>query len=729
MCKHPCSIVLLALIAVAVIPCAYGHTVIPGNLEILAQEDSTYQVVWTPPTIPGRTSRNEEYWALNPIITGSEVISEVSESSGSRSKQFVRTWEMRVEGKLSNQFIHIVGLEDTDQVSVLGQITLPSGRSVVIEFTPDTPGVLVPDPQPIHQLVIDSSVAGVARTTGRIELWIVLIALGMIVDRKWRLFPFLLLMLFAQVGGQVLTYRSLSYIPMNAPTLTAAVAATSLALMLASGWRATPIIAKTAILCAPLLGLIYGMSDPDIGPHSDLIAYEWNVALISFSVGSLIAMFVMQVAAIQLGAVFTSFPYPRVREHANLIIGYGCGIAATCLILIVTRDIYLMPYESSAYAPTLIVLSIALGMWLGHTTSEQGPLVVPVFIVFLALGGWIGLTYLPLPQGTSIVIAAVILVGMRAALGRTKIRHLDKIAIPAVIVFHGWYTAGQIVDQLSYPQPIAIGTATIALYLFCLSYFLTNTGDHERTLDWLSIAGRVVVVVALAWLAVEYTTVFETQYASEWSLGFIRLPLLSAALLLGAVFMWPRRSKALEQVGVEWKRPVAHWALLMCAILLFPFGSLQIQNPWFEPDAPKAGAAKRVLTHVLSNTYEAFNIKDEQALYDRISENVSGNLVAEMYLKSRQHVMSGTLKGATITIKDVSVLNVDDSVQGTQPGSGFTYDCKWQVVARVQHMAHVHHRRNVYNGELTISFEDNAWKLVDVQLKSEERVVVPWKET
>jgi hypothetical protein len=389
----------------------------------------------------------------------------------------------------------------------------------------------------------------------------------------------------------------------------------------------------------------------------------------------------------------------------------------------------LLPFEVSAIAPTLLALCAALGVWLGHAATKRH-IVLPSLFVLIALGLWVGLAAPELPFGRSIVVGALLIAGMRLALNRPDLNRWDRFLIPVLIVLQAWFAADMIVDQLSFPAPIAVGTSTLAAFMFCLAYWLTGAQKGEDTApSWLSAVGVVVVLAALGWRFMEYTALYEEQYASEWSLGIIRLPLLAVVLLLGALFTWPRRRKVLEQVGVEWKQPVTHWVLLIAAVLLFPFGAITFHNPWFEPDAPKANAAKRVLAHVLSNAYHAFNIKDEQALYDRIAETVSGDLVAEMYLKSRQHLMSGTLKGATITIKDVSVLAVGDVVQGVSSENGFTYECKWQVVARVQHMAHVHHRRNVYNGALTIGFEEDAWKLIGVELKSEERVVVPWQDT
>jgi len=62
-------------------------------------------------------------------------------------------------------------------------------------------------------------------------------------------------------------------------------------------------------------------------------------------------------------------------------------------------------------------------------------------------------------------------------------------------------------------------------------------------------------------------------------------------------------------------------------------------------------------------------------------------------------------------------------------GEGYSYDCRWAVVARVQHLQHVHHRQQIYSGVLTLRAEEGRWKVAGVELHSEDRVVLPWEPT
>jgi len=108
-----------------------------------------------------------------------------------------------------------------------------------------------------------------------------------------------------------------------------------------------------------------------------------------------------------------------------------------------------------------------------------------------------------------------------------------------------------------------------------------------------------------------------------------------------------------------------------------------------------------------------------------LSQNVSGDLVADIYLDSRRRLKAGTRKGAEVTVKDVSVVAVGNGVEGIDPKEGFSYGCKWIVTARVKHWQHIHHRQNIYSGILTIRIDDERWKIVRLELESAERVILP----
>lgn len=174
--------------------------------------------------------------------------------------------------------------------------------------------------------------------------------------------------------------------------------------------------------------------------------------------------------------------------------------------------------------------------------------------------------------------------------------------------------------------------------------------------------------------------------------------------------------------------PPVHWAFLMTALFTVPLANYRVQSPFHSPRAPTAQEARPIMARLLTDTYLAFNLSDEDMAFDRLAENLADELVADVYLDSRRRLTTGTRKGAEVTVKDVSVLSVDPAVsEGT--GSLFTYPCRWVVTARVKHWQHIHDRRNVYVGRLTLHVEENRWRIARLRLESEEREVVSWQRS
>jgi hypothetical protein len=170
-----------------------------------------------------------------------------------------------------------------------------------------------------------------------------------------------------------------------------------------------------------------------------------------------------------------------------------------------------------------------------------------------------------------------------------------------------------------------------------------------------------------------------------------------------------------------------HWVLIAAAFFFVPIGTLSVRNPLFTPRAPTRIEAHRIMTALLSDTYRAFNLKDEDQAFDRLTANIADDLVADIYLDSRRRLTAGTREGAAVIVKNVSVVSVAEPLRRSAPADVFTYPCRWIVTARVKHWAHVHNRQNVYLGDITLRVENNRWKIAKLALKSEERVVLSWQ--
>ena len=124
------------------------------------------------------------------------------------------------------------------------------------------------------------------------------------------------------------------------------------------------------------------------------------------------------------------------------------------------------------------------------------------------------------------------------------------------------------------------------------------------------------------------------------------------------------------------------------AFVLLPYGVARASLPFMSPDAPSPQQARRIMEPMLSEIYHALNLEDESQTYDKLAEQVSDDLVTDLYLDSRRRLVAGTREGASVVVKRVEVLAVgySRSPEGQSPA----YPCRWTVTAKVTHWQHIH---------------------------------------
>jgi len=224
---------------------------------------------------------------------------------------------------------------------------------------------------------------------------------------------------------------------------------------------------------------------------------------------------------------------------------------------------------------------------------------------------------------------------------------------------------------------------------------------------WLAWLQRISKAVAYRWFS---------PFAADWAMARLRVPLLSLVPL--ALFVW-----ALAGIKRAHLRFTVAGFLLIMAFVLLPYGVARASVPFLSPDAPSPQQARRIMEPMLSEIYHALNLEDESQTYDKLAEQVSGDLVTDLYLDSRRRLVAGTREGASVIVRQVEVQDVGKPrISETQSPA---YPCRWTVTAKVTHWQHIHERRNVYEGDLRLVVEDDHWKLAALNLRSEEREVVP----
>jgi hypothetical protein len=207
-----------------------------------------------------------------------------------------------------------------------------------------------------------------------------------------------------------------------------------------------------------------------------------------------------------------------------------------------------------------------------------------------------------------------------------------------------------------------------------------------------------------------------SPFAADWAMAKLRIPLLSLVSL--ALLVW-------GVIGIKRKRIrfATAGCLLLMALALLPYGVARASVPFLSPAVPSAKQARLIIEPMLSEIYHALNLDDESQTYDRLAEQATGNLVTDLYLDSRRRLVAGTREGALVVVKQLALQDVG-APRATEGGNP-AYSCRWTVTAKVTHWQHIHQRRNVYEGELRLSVENDRWKLAGLNLRSEEREVVP----
>ena len=151
---------------------------------------------------------------------------------------------------------------------------------------------------------------------------------------------------------------------------------------------------------------------------------------------------------------------------------------------------------------------------------------------------------------------------------------------------------------------------------------------------------------------------------------------------------------------------------------------------WDNPGAPplpevtaiSTGEKSRqaVAESLLRNIYRAFDYRLESDIYDALARSVSGDLLADLYLKIRQGLTIQEQGGAVARVREVKVVKTEPAEGGGK--SGFTERVTWQVEGTVEHWGHIHTRVNEYAADLEIQPDGGAWKITALKVGRQSQV-------
>jgi len=688
----------------------------PSTLTLKETSPSRFTVELTLPIIQGRVLK------ARPVLPDICVIEGDAEVQGDGLK-VVRTWAMSCDpDDLVGTAIGVHGLLGTSQ-DVQLTIEMLDGRNYVGQLRPTQAYYLVPPSPTMRSMAVDVGGVAARQALRRPELVILLLLCVFFGVRLPGLFTSAGAFSVASALGQWLKAGNWIAVSSFLPVMLVAAMGLAIALSIIRG-RASPPRAgwATASALMALIGVLYGAGGLPV--KMVLSGSEQRLVFLFSALGTMAALAILILCAGQLHALVAG-SRETVRRRLRFWIAYLGGVAACAVVLYQATAPYFAGGVTPAVPLAALLGALALGAWCSAQPPPVRSLLPGVAGCMVVVGLALSLRGISMPQTTLAVYGSLALVGLLLLRPARWPGWAVLVAVAVSSLYHGVYAGG--VLRGSVALPVAQATAMIVLLVFLFLVAYLRAGQRGSRGAAVRVFGLATALLAVLWRIAEYRDWIDGEVAVEATMGLFQLPVLALVLALAALLMWPRKRRF--QPAAKTRRVPVHWGLVMAALFTVPVGGCAVRSPFYTPRAPTAAEARPIMGMLLTDTYLAFNLPDEDAAFDRLARNLSEELVPRVYLDSRRRLTAGTRKGAEVTVKDVSVMSVDDPSAVESGDGSFTYPCKWVVTARVKHWQHIHDRQNIYVGTLTIRVEDDRWKISDLELLSEEREILSWKNS
>ncbi|MGZ8245777.1 hypothetical protein [Methylomagnum sp.] len=131
-------------------------------------------------------------------------------------------------------------------------------------------------------------------------------------------------------------------------------------------------------------------------------------------------------------------------------------------------------------------------------------------------------------------------------------------------------------------------------------------------------------------------------------------------------------------------------------------------------------AAKTELHALLHNVYRAFQIRGEDAAYDRLALSLDGDILDEIYLRQRRALQQRDRGlGGEGRVNRIEVLDSRIAHSGTRD---MRIAARWVAHGTVSHWGHSHERSNEYQANFVLSPAlDGRWKITSLEFLEARR--------
>ena len=689
---------------------ARADIVYPARLQLTEKAPGVFEVVFTLPVINGRILRAQPVFPdfCNPVSEPTVQVDAFQKKS---------RWEIRCEiASLHGVQVGIEGLLGSP-IDIFLEVNTLEGRTYQTTLSPNESYYQIPPPPGLWDHLELGTLSGTRNILWQWGLVLMFLA-WLLQGAETRFKPMLLVAILGASLGNFLLVQEWLLMPSWVGSLFAVLISLALLLPGALGLE-TQTSSRNGLVLIGLGSLLIGgalhLENIPSGYTAGELAIQNAFGILGIALGVFLLALLARQLLMVLGLGGKDLKGPLSRMLASLSIGLAIWKASL---------FWNYPSMLPSIPWILLVFALSMALWMAFLTEGEKPMVpawlLPAFILGHLWGIWgIGIPYAP---GMLLSVAAVFLL---AVLFRTSLSGpVHKALLTLGGLAAGNYLFSYADASLSYPLARSVFFFILLLLTGLLLEVISGWLAPKKTAQKYHSAMAAVLSAAVLFSGVLLLVeTYAGTVSSPLSEGRLPIPFLSVGLFLGALMLWPRKRKIHRQMGVERNAPVASLALLMAAIFFLPVCG-QVRNPWYRPDQMDEAALQGLVERRLWNTYTAFNIADEDALFDQLADNLDEGLLDNIYLDSRRRLTMGLREGSEVTVENVALgaLGTPENTSDTE--KGWRYPATWTVTARVKHLKHIHYRKNQYTGTIALKPMENGWKISEIILTSEDRQVI-----
>lgn len=158
-------------------------------------------------------------------------------------------------------------------------------------------------------------------------------------------------------------------------------------------------------------------------------------------------------------------------------------------------------------------------------------------------------------------------------------------------------------------------------------------------------------------------------------------------------------------------------------VLFYALGSTyfkqRVEVPFMQQSSFSKPEASILISHLLKNTYRAFDFREESDIYDKLAISNDQDLLAELYLQIKKSMIMESQGGIQVKVKEVEIISVEEVASDSE---GISFKCSWLVKGDVGHWGHIHRRVNQYEAILDVKPDNGVWKLNNIDIIEEVRL-------